>query len=168
MRPLVLAAPFLLAACVAAPRPLAPDSAAAAFPVLRFFEGRTEGRGKLELAFGSPGSIGVQSRGRIEPDGTLVLRQIIEQSGKPARQREWRMWEVSPGRYAGTLTDASGPVKGKVSHNRLHLSFRMKGGLDAEQWLTLEPGGRSVRNIMVVRKFGLTVAAVDETIRKLD
>jgi hypothetical protein len=168
MRPLILAAPLLLAACVAAPRPQPPDAAAPAFPVLRFFEGRTEGRGKLELALGSRGSISVQSRGRIEPDGKLILRQVIEQSGKPAREREWRMWEVSPGRYAGTLTDASGPVKGEVSHNRLHLSFRMKGGLDAEQWLTLAPGGRSAHNVMVVRKFGLTVAAVDETIRKLD
>ncbi len=168
MRLPILAAPFLLSACVAVPRPSAPDSAAPAFPVLRFFDGRTEGRGKLELAFGSPGAISVQSRGQIQPDGTLVLRQVIEQSGKAARQREWRMWEVSPGRYAGTLTDASGPVRGEVRHNRLHLLFRMKGGLDAQQWLTLEPGGRSVRNVMVVRKFGLPVAVLDETIRKLD
>ena len=168
MRALLLATLLFLAACVAAPRPQAPDAAAPAFPVLRFFEGKTEGKGSLNIAFQSPGSLDVRSRGTIESDGTLVLRQVIDQSGKPARQREWRIRELSPGRYAGTLTDAEGPVKGEVSHNRLRISFRMKGGLDAEQWLTLAPDGRSAHNAMVVRKFGFTVAAVDETIRKLD
>ncbi len=61
-----------------------------------------------------------------------------------------------------------GPVSGEVTHNRLHLSFRMKGGFHAQQWLTMEPSGRSVRNVMVVRKFGIPVASLEETIRKLD
>ena len=168
MRSIIIAAPFLLTACVAEPRPQAADTAAPPFPVLRFFEGRTEGRGTLKAAFKSREAISVQSVGRVGADGTLVVQQTITEGRKPARTREWRIREMSPGRYSGTLTDASGPVSGQVEGNRLHLSLRMKGGLDAEQWLTLAGAGRSAHNIMVVRKLGVTVAALNETIRKLD
>ncbi len=168
MRSFLLALPLLLAACVAAPRPAAPDAAAPAFPVFAFFEGRSAGEGRLKIAFQSPRPVSVQSRGRIEKDRTLLLEQVIREGDKPARTRAWRIREVSPGRFSGTLTDASGPVKAEVRHNRLHISFRMKGGFDADQWLTLASGGRSAHNVMVVRKFGVTVAALDETIRKLD
>ena len=42
----------------------------------------------------------------------------------------------------------------------------MKGGLPTEQWLTLAADGRSAHNIMVVRKFGLRIALLDEEIRR--
>jgi hypothetical protein len=73
---------------------------------------------------------------------------------------------VGPGRYTGTLSDADGPVTGLVTGNRLRLSFRMRGGMDVDQWLTLAPGGRWARNVLRVSKFGMTVATLDETIRK--
>ena len=168
MRFIILAAPFLLTACVAEPRPQAADTAAPPFPVLRFFDGRTEGRGTLKIAFKAPQAISVQSRGRVDRDGTLAVQQTVTEGRMPARMREWRIREMSPGRYSGTLSDATGPVSGKTEGNRLHLSFRMKGGLDADQWLTLAPGGRSAHNVMVVRKLGVTVAALDETIHKID
>lgn len=168
MRPLLLAVPFLLSSCVAAPRHDPVDAAAPAFDAIRFFEGRTQGQGVLRVALGGQRSIRVASRGRREADGALVLEQTIEEEGSPARNRTWRIREIAPGRYAGSLSDAAGPVTGETAGNRLHLSFRMRGGLDADQWLTLAPDGRSARNVLVVRKFGLTIAALDETIRRLD
>jgi hypothetical protein len=156
-----LAAPILLAAAAAPAQP-------GAFPMIRFFEGRTEGKGTLKVALSGPRALAVQSRGQMQRDGTLVLRQTIEESGKAPRNREWRIREVAPGRYAGTLTDATGPVTGETQGNRVRIRYRMKGGLDVEQWLTPAPGGRSARNSMTIRKFGLTFASVEETIRKLD
>jgi hypothetical protein len=44
----------------------------------------------------------------------------------------------------------------------------MKGGLKAEQVLTMQADGRSITNRMTVRKFGLPVAHVDEIITKLN
>ena len=167
MRAFLIPAPLLLAAFAPAMPPQA-GGAAKPFDAIRFFDGRTEGQGVLKVALRSPTTIRVQSRGRVETDGTLSVRQTVAEGAKPARTREWRIRELSPGRYSGTLSDATGPVAGEAVGNRLRLRFRMKGGLDAEQWLTLAPGGRSAHNVLRVRKFGLTVASLDETIRKLD
>jgi hypothetical protein len=166
MRAFLFTAPLFLAAF--APAPPQAASAMEAFDAIRFFNGKTEGQGVLKVALRSPTTLRVQSRGQIETDGTLSVRQVVSEGDKPARTREWRIRELSPGRYSGTLSDAAGPVAGEATGNRLHLRFRMKGGLDAEQWLTLAPGGRSVNNVMRVRKFGITVASLDETIRKLE
>lgn len=159
----------LLALAVAASaQPAGAASSAAAFDVVRFFEGRTEGQARLKVIFRPAKSVHVQSRGRIQPDGTLVLVQDIAEEGKPRRTREWRMREVSPGRFSGTLSDAGGPVTGEVSGNRFHVRYPMKGGLHAEQWLTVQPDGKTVKNLMKVTKLRVNVATLEETIRKLD
>ena len=80
----------------------------------------------------------------------------------------WCMRQVSPGRYAGTLSDAAGPVTGYADGNMLHLRFRMAGGLVAEQKLYLQPDGRTVLNRMTVRKLSVVVAKLAETIRQVD
>ena len=163
----LIALPLFLAGFAPAP-PQAAAGAGQSFDAIRFFSGRTEGQGTLKVALRSPTTIRVESHGRVEPDGTLAVRQIVWEGDKAARSREWRIRELSPGRFTGTLSDAAGPVTGEAAGNRLRLRFRMKGGLDAEQWLTLAPGGHSADNVLRVRKFGLTVASLTETIRKLD
>ena len=42
----------------------------------------------------------------------------------------------------------------------------MKGGLEVRQQLALQSDGRTILNRLSVRKFGLEVAYLDETIRK--
>lgn len=51
--------------------------------------------------------------------------------------------------------------------NELHVCYRAKGGLGIEQWIYLRPGGDAATNLMTVRKFGLPVARLRETIRKV-
>jgi len=109
----------------------------------------------------------VRSEGRVGADGVLVLEQLVQDGGGPPRRRHWRMWATAPGRYSGSLSDAVGPVAGELQGKRFRLGFRMKGGLKVEQWLTPLPDGRTVINRMTVRKFGIPVATVDETIRKI-
>lgn len=162
----LLSSPLLLCACVAMPRIDPPSPAAPAFEVSDFFTGRTEGEGVLNVMMSGSRAVRVSSVGRREPAGWVVLDQEIREEGKPARTRSWRLREVGPGRYTGTLSDADGPVTGLVTGNRLRLSFRMRGGMDVDQWLTLAPGGRWARNVLRVSKFGMTVATLDETIRK--
>jgi hypothetical protein len=154
----------LIALAIATP---APAAAPARFDPLAFFAGRTEGTGRLKIVLRRGRGVRVEGRGRVE-QGTLVLDQRVAEEGKPPRTRTWRIRAVAPGRYAGTLSDAAGPVAGETSGDRLHLSFPMTGGLRAEQWLQLEPGGRAARNRLVVRKLGITVARLDERIVRID
>jgi len=132
-----------------------------------FFDGRSRGEGRLKVVFRAARLVHVRSEGHREGP-TLVLEQRVAEEGERPRTRTWRIREVAPGRYAGTLSDAAGPVSGATQGNRLHLWFRMKGGLKADQWLTLAPDGCSAHNLMKVRKLGVVVATLDETIRRTD
>lgn len=167
MRILLLMLALTTAACAGQ---LAPRSAAAPqprFSAQRFFNGRTHGEGELKLTLTKRRHVVVEGRGRIEADGTLVLDQTVMQGSATPEHRAWRIRETGAGHYAGTLTDAAGPVSGEVTGNRLHLHFTMKHGLIANQWLDLAADERSAHNLMVISKFGMVVARLDETIRKV-
>ena len=148
---------FMLAAA-AAPR----------FDPLTFFQGRTKGAGRLRVAMRHAHAVEVHGRGRLARDGALLLQQTLEEPGKPSRMRAWRIRRIAPGQYAGTLTDARGPVTGWASGDELRLRYKASGGVVIEQRLVLTPGGRSARNRLTARKLGVVVAKLDETIRKLD
>jgi hypothetical protein len=132
----------------------------------KFFEGGTEGIGSLKIMAGHRRQTLVRGIGRMDADGTLVLGQTVEQEGKPSKTREWRIRPLGGNLYAGSLTDASGPVQGIVSGNLLRLTFPMKGGLHADQRLYLAADGQSATNFMSVRKFGVVVARFVENIRR--
>lgn len=150
---------FLLAAALAAASP--------AFDPVDFFRGRTAGEGKLKVILQPTKTINVESVGRDDPDGSLLLKQVVAEQGKPPRTRYWRLRNEGGGRFSGTLTDAVGPVRIETRGNRIHIRYRSKDHLEFEQWLT-PIGPRRVDNRMRVKRFGLTVAHVDEVITKLD
>lgn len=148
-----------------------PELAAAQppFAVEQFFAGETQGDGTLKILWKQPVAVRVRGTGKVLPDGTLILTQQVQQGDKPARTRQWRIRPTGvPGQYSGMLSDATDLVEGVVEGNQLRLTFPMKDGLRATQYLYMQPGGRTVRNRMTIRKLGLTVATLDETIRKLD
>lgn len=146
---------------------LALAAATPVFDPLRFFAGHTEGRGRLRIVLHPPREVRVHGTGRPGPGG-LVLTQSVEQQGKPVATRAWVLREVTPGRWAGTLTDAAGPVSAQASGNRLHIAYRTRGKVRVEQWLTLAADGRSARNQLTARRLGIVVARLDETIIKTD
>jgi hypothetical protein len=177
LAPLALA----LAGCVKAPpltAPAPPQAEAPLFDAFAFFLGTSQGTGTLAKAFADPVSVRVTSQGRIEtvvsreaawaapPRRVLVLDQTVHEGDKPPRQRQWRLTEVAPGRYEGTLTDAIGPVAARSLGNRLEITFTIKGGFSVRQELTLAPDGRSAANMLTVTKLGATLAVLSEDIRK--
>lgn len=160
---------LLLAGCLAGPR--APELAAPApqFDPLRFFAGATRGEGVLEIILSGKKRVEVEGSGRIAPDGTLVLDQVVRLEGDPPRTRQWRLRRIAPDRYAGTLTDAEGPVTGLVDGNALHLRYVLADdGLRADQWLYLQPGRETALNRLTLSRFGIRVARLEETIRTVD
>ena len=155
-----------LSSCLPVPRMGVPAPAAAPFPVVGFFTGASSGDGRLRILFQSPRPVAVTSAGSVEQDGTLVIDQRIVEGDKPPRMRQWRIRETAPGHWHGSLSDAVSPVTADALPERLHIRFMMKDGMRAEQWLTLAQDGQSARNIMTVRKWGVTVAVLDETITR--
>ena len=166
MRPLPLLLALALTACVPgfpparpAPRPV--------FDPIAFFSGQTRGEGRLSIVFRSPSRFAVDGSGRIAPDGSVILDQRIHRLGRTPQRRQWRIARIGPGRYAASLSSADGPVSAAVDGNLLRLDFREKG-LAVHQEIVLDADGRSARNRMTLSKLGIPIAAVEETILRLE
>ena len=56
----------------------------------RFFVGRTEGSGTVHIIMSGRHGVRDRATGRMQGD-TLVLDQVVEEEGKPARRRVWRL-----------------------------------------------------------------------------
>lgn len=162
--------PLMTGGCASLPSGFSPLPAAEAppFDALRFFEGRSEGRGQLSKVFSGRVPVRVISRGEIGADGTLTLLQQVFEGDEPVRTRVWEIRELEPGRYEGTLSDAVGLVSGEASGNRLTLRFAIKDGFKVEQVLTLSPDGGRAYNVLKVRKLGVTVAVLAEDIVRIE
>ena len=142
-------------------------AASAAFNPVEFFRGTSHGTGVLKVIFQSPKTIRVESAGSTAKDGSLILKQVIDEPGKPARTRYWHMRQDGPGRFVGTLTDAAGPVRVDVKGDSVRIRYTGQNHLDFDQVLT-PAGPREVRNAMRVKRFGIVVAHFNEVIRKTD
>ena len=164
----VLALLASLSGCVSAGRLPPARADTPAFDALAFFAGQSRGEGTLKIALRQPRAVSVASAGRWGSDGNLILDQTVSLAGQPATQRQWLLRREGQAGVAGSLSDAAGPVTGRIDGNRLHLRFSMKGGLRADQWLALQPGGQVLHNVMIVRKFGLPVARLEEVITRME
>ena len=158
IRPLLLAA-ALLGCASAAP--------AKTFDPLAFFTGPTRGAGSLKVKFKAAVPIRIESRGRPDGKGGIVLVQTIREGAKPARQNRWSLRPTSATTLTGSATNSPGPIRGRLSGNRLWLNYAMKGGIKAEQILTLQPSGSVIRR-MTIKRLGIKVAHVEELITKAD
>jgi hypothetical protein len=144
-----------------------PAAEQASLDPIAFFTGRTFGTGTLKVMLSGSTPIAVESVGRPEPGG-LLLHQTIREGDKPPRVREWRIRRVAPGRYSGTLTEAEGPVTLTTRGPRALIRYRMKDGLAVTQQLALQADERTILNDLQVSKWGVRVARLSETIRKVD
>jgi hypothetical protein len=138
-----------------------------AFNPVEFFQGKTHGVGTLKIIFQSSKTMTVDSVGTKEKDGSLVLKQVIHEPGKPPRTRYWRMRQTAPNRFEGTLTDAASPVRVDVTSEGVRIRYTGKDHLNFDQLLTpVSP--TEVHDSIRVKRFGITVAHFEETIRKVD
>ncbi|HEX8839887.1 MAG TPA: hypothetical protein VF750_05405 [Sphingomicrobium sp.] len=134
---------------------------------LRFFVGRTESVGRVKIMFQKDYSTRSIGEGRIEPDGSLVLVQQVFDEGKAPQERRWHIRQVAPGRYTGTMTEASGPVVIDRVGDRYRFRFPMNGRLAVEQLMAPLPGGQVASSTAKVRKLGLVVATTSGIIRRV-
>ena len=133
---------------------------------LRFFEGRTEYVSTMKLLAKKPYRSRTLGHGEIDADGALHLIQKVHDEGKPPHERRWHMRKVGPGHFAGTMSQAKGPVTVAEIDGRYRFRFKMKGGASVEQWL-IPVSPDAARSKLTVRRFGITVGRSEGVIRRL-
>ncbi len=133
-----------------------------------FFEGRTESTATVKLVMKKQFQSRAIGRGEIRPDGSLMLVQRIHDEGEAPRDRHWQMRQVAPGHYAGTMSEAKGPVIVEEIDGKYRFRFRMEGNVSVEQWLAPSADGRSAHSKLTIRKFGIRVGSSNGIIRKMD
>ncbi len=161
--------PCALSACAAVLPPSAFDGAQPEFRPDTAFAGTTSSSGVLEDASGAPTRrFHVTGTGDVLPDATLRLAQDITFDHDPPTHRTWLLRRLDDHHYAGTLTDASGPVRAEAYGPLFHLRYPMKSPFAGtmEQWLYLQPDGRTVVNEATVRVLGVVVAHLSERITR--
>jgi hypothetical protein len=136
--------------------------------MLAFFTGKTHAENVMKIVLKKPARLVVDSIGGKGDRGDFVLIDTVKEEGKPERTRKWVMKQVSPGRFTGSLSDATGPVDVTVDGDEALMLYTMKGGLKVRQEMKLLPDGKTLSNEVVVKKFGLKFASVEGRIRKLD
>ena len=137
--------------------------------MMAFFTGKTHADNEIKIALHAPHKLIVDSIGGRNKEGEFVLIETVREEGKPERKRSWVMHSVGPDHFSGVLTDAVGPVDIVVSGPSATIRYTMKErNLKVVQQLQLQADGKSLANHVVARKFGLTFAKVDGTVRKLD
>lgn len=141
-------------------------SPGAQFDPIAFFKGHTHGEGDLHKLFGQSVHVSVDSVGWMGKDG-LILEQTIREANKLPSMRRWTIRRVAQNRYSGTLTDAIGPVTAEIVGPRADIGYKMRHGLMVQQQLAQQSDGTTVLNRLVVRKFGVRVATLSETIRRV-
>jgi hypothetical protein len=162
----LLRTPFLVA-CVSAFFASSNVSAAPLKQPLRFFEGRTELSGTLKAFMKGTRRVLSIGHGTIASDGTLTLVQQVEDEGEKPHQRVWRIHQVAPGKFTGSMSEAAGPVTIEQVGDKYRFRFNLRGGLTAEQWIIPYADGSSGLSILTVRKLGMVVAKSEATIRRL-
>ena len=159
---LIAAALLLAAAPSAAPDPPRLD-------MTTFFAGKSHADNVIKIAFHGPHKLIVDSVGGRNKEGEFVLVDTVREEGKPVRTRTWVMHPVGDGRFTGFLSDATGPVDVVVVGETATIRYTMKdGNLKIIQRVEAQGDGKTLANHVVAKKFGLTFAHVDGTIRKLD
>ncbi len=69
--------------------------------------------------------------------------------------------------YVGSLTGASGAVSARAEGNRFDVRYTIrKPAVTREQWIYLQPDGKTGLNGATVRVLGIPVAHRSETIRR--
>jgi hypothetical protein len=134
---------------------------------LAFFDGATVTESRVQLMFRTTFTSRSIGRGRINSDGSLDLVQQVEEEGRRPFKRRWHITRVAPGRFTGSMSEATGKVVVEEVGNRYRFRFPMKGNLKIEQWLAPRDGGRSAALETIIRKHGIVVGRSRGTIRKI-
>ncbi|MDQ2667871.1 MAG: DUF3833 domain-containing protein [Gemmatimonadota bacterium] len=138
------------------------------FDPVAFFSGHTHGDGTLEVRFGKGRHLSVEGNGYTNADGSFQLDQSITYDDSTKETRRWVMRRRDATSWTATLSDAQGDVAAETDGNLFHLKYQIRSPkVYMEQWLYLQPDGRSVLNLAQVTVLGVPYAHLSETITRV-
>jgi hypothetical protein len=135
--------------------------------LIGFFTGRTHAESQIKVAFRKPVRHVTDTVGKKGANGDLILVDTINEEGKPTKTRRWTMRPAGPGRFTGSMSEATGPVQVTVEGDEAVIRYKMKGGISIEQHLELKDS-RTLSNHVSAKKLGVRLGRLEGTIRKLD
>lgn len=171
LSPLALALMACAGCSTMAPREFA-DSRPA-FQPERYFEGTTTSQGFYETRGGQPRApFSTRATGRRAGDA-LALRQVFTDADGRKQTREWQIRRLAAGRYEATANDVVGVARGEVHGATFHWRYTVAlspgnplSHVALEQWMSLQPDGRTVLNRALIRKWGVRVGMVSEVFKR--
>ena len=129
------------------------------------------------VIYGPLGRVTSRFVGRFEArwDGNRgVMREHFIYDSGATQDREWRLELGNDGHIKADADDLVGPGHGRMAGSAVQLKYRIRlpedaGGhvLDTVDWMYLAPNG-TVMNRSQFRKFGIPVAELVATMRKVD
>lgn len=135
----------------------------------QFFIGMTTGEGKLLKRSGEIDQrFTVVSHGQYDSEGRFLLKQVISWSDGDEQLRTFVLTPDGQGNFKGHFADGFGNVRLTSEENVGRLRHKLPGlplGR-IEQFMTLQPDGRTVLNKGRVRVLGITVRYLEETITR--
>lgn len=143
------------------------------FDPVAYFAGHTRSWGVFENRAGEPSrSFTTDCVGRTE-GGTLRLDQTFTYEDGTTQQRHWQIRRVGAHRIEATANDVVGTGTGEAYGNAFHWEYTvaLKPGnplynVRLQQWMYLQPDGRTVLNHATVNKLGVEIAQVVESFRR--
>ena len=133
----------------------------------QFFAGDTAGDGVLAVRFKASRRFHVAGSGHSDSDGRFVLDQTVTYADGTVEHRSFRIQRMGDQVYTGSLTGASGPVSARTDGNAFHVRYTIsRPAVTMDQWIYLQPDGRTALNRATVRVLGIPVAHLSETITR--
>lgn len=158
---------LMVAGCLGGFRVAKTPADAPPFRPEQFFAGSTHGGGVLLTRGKADRPFRVSGSGHTDSAGIFVLDQTITYADGVVERRSFRIRRVNDRDYTGTLTGASGKVSAQAEGNSFHVRYTIrKPAVTMEQWIYLQPDGRTALNHATVRVLGIPFAHLSETITR--
>lgn len=165
---LIAAASLFLIGCLPGFPSRPKVSAQPAFDPVAFFTGHTHGEGAFDLRVGARRTLTVEGFGHPNAEGAFQLDQTVTFGDSSVEKRRWVLRKRDAKGYTATLSDASGEVRAETTGNLFHLRYQIRQPrVFMEQWLYLQPDGRTVLNQAQVTVLGIPWARLSEKITRV-
>lgn len=142
------------------------------FDILQFYTGHTRSTGLLQTTGGEPlKRVMTETWGHLAVGELHMTQDVTFDDGK-TEPRTWRIRRVDEHHYEARSEKVIGVAHGEAWGNALRLDYVLAFNksnpltrIRMTHWMTLQPDGRTMLNVVTVRKLGIVVGRITEVFR---